>query len=159
MGSYLVGLACTTSDFDLFWVPPGELKPSQETSSSGRRRSLGASWPAEGAVEQGWNKSSKRRRVAVTPSERVLLKLSICNQPVVKLQIDENGIYRLSAVASILYASASASDGVKGCPSTFRAWGSHFGQGRTSKMLYVPTTGALPGKGPFSAPLFDLPEN
>jgi hypothetical protein len=26
-------------------------------------------------------------------------------------------------------------------------------------MLYVPTTGAFPRKGPFSARLFDLPEN
>lgn len=26
-------------------------------------------------------------------------------------------------------------------------------------MLYVPTAGALPGKGPLSARLFDVPEN
>jgi hypothetical protein len=78
---------------------------------------------------------------------------------VIRLQIDEKGIYRLSAVGSILDASASASQGIKGGLSTFRAWGSHFGQRRTSKMFCVPTTGALPGKGPFSARLFDLPEN
>jgi hypothetical protein len=51
------------------------------------------------------------------------------------------------------------SDGFKGCSPAFRAWGSRFGQRRTSKMLYVPATGAFPGKGPFSARLFDLPEN
>jgi hypothetical protein len=51
------------------------------------------------------------------------------------------------------------SDRVKACSPTFRAWGSHFGQRRTSKMLYVPTTDAPPSKGFFSARLFDLPEN
>jgi hypothetical protein len=65
MGSYLVGLACTTSDFDLFCVPPDELKPV-------RGWSLGDELAAKGAGEQGWNKSSKRRRVAVTSSEPFL---------------------------------------------------------------------------------------
>jgi hypothetical protein len=68
-------------------------------------------------------------------------------------------MYRLGAVRSIIEASASASQGVKGRSATFRAWGSHFGRRGPSKMFYVPTAGALPGKGPFSARLFDLPEN
>ena len=63
------------------------------------------------------------------------------------------------AALNILGANASASDGNKGFSTTFRTWGSYFGQRGTSKMLYVPTAGALPCKGPFRSRHVDLFEN
>ena len=51
-----------------------------------------------------------------------------------------------------------ASDGFKDCSFASRAWDSHFGRRRTSKVLYVTASAALPRKGPFSSRGFDLSE-
>jgi hypothetical protein len=50
----------------------------------------------------------------------------------------------------------SALDGIKLCSATFPAWGSHFGERETSKVLYVPASCALPSKRPLLRRLFEV---
>jgi hypothetical protein len=66
----------------------------------------------------------------------------------------KNHLERWTARWEVLVRVASYT--FKDCSFACRAWDSHFGRRRTSKMLYVTTSAALPRKGPFSSRGFDL---